>query len=65
MLEVPKVIVPISPGITSALGLLIADLKYDVIRTQFQSSTKPNLCRFNSEFEEMEAFERFKRLIIE
>ncbi len=55
MLGVPEVIVPISPGITSALGLLIADLKYDVIRTQFQSSTKPNLDRFNSEFAEMEA----------
>ena len=55
MLEVPEVIVPISPGITSALGLLIADLKYDVIRTQFESSTKPNLNRFNSEFAEMEA----------
>ena len=55
MLEVPEVIVPISPGITSALGLLIADLKYDVIRTQFQSSTRPNLYRFNSEFAEMEA----------
>ena len=54
MLEVPEVIVPISPGITSALGLLIADLKYDVIH-QFQSSTKPNLHRFNSEFAEMEA----------
>lgn len=55
MLEVPEVIVPPHPGITSALGLLIADLKYDVIHTQFQVSTSADLARFNSEFAEMEA----------
>lgn len=55
MLEVPEVIVPPHPGITSALGLLIADLKYDVIHTQFQTSTSADLALFNSEFAEMEA----------
>lgn len=55
MLEVPEVLVPPHPGITSALGLLVADLKYDVIQTQFQVSTDANLDRFNSEFIEMEA----------
>lgn len=55
MLEVPEVIVPPHPGITSALGLLIADLKYDVIRTQFQVSTAADLARLNSEFSEMQA----------
>lgn len=55
MLEVPEVIVPPHPGITSALGLLIADLKYDVIHTQFQVSTSASLALFNSEFAEMEA----------
>lgn len=55
MLEVPEVIVPPHPGITSALGLLIADLKYDVIHTQFQVSTSADLALFNSEFVEMEA----------
>ncbi|MEP1495343.1 hydantoinase/oxoprolinase family protein, partial [Pseudophaeobacter sp.] len=55
MLEVPEVIVPPHPGITSALGLLIADLKYDVIHTQFQVSTSADLALFNSEFAEMEA----------
>jgi N-methylhydantoinase A len=55
MLDVPEVIVPPHPGITSALGLLIADLKYDVIRTQFQVSTAADLGRFNSEFAAMEA----------
>lgn len=55
MLEVPEVIVPPHPGITSALGLLIADLKYDVIHTQFQVSNTADLGRFNSEFADMEA----------
>ena len=55
MLELPEVIVPPHPGITSALGLLIADLKYDVIRTQFQVSSAADLSRFNTEFETMEA----------
>ncbi len=55
MMEVPEVIVPPHPGITSALGLLIADLKYDVVHTQFQVSTSADLDRFNGEFAEMEA----------
>ena len=55
MLELPEVIVPPHPGITSALGLLVADLKYDVIRTQFQVSESADLDRFNSEFNTMEA----------
>lgn len=55
MLELREVIVPPHPGITSALGLLVADLKYDVIRTQFQVSNAADLARFNDEFETMEA----------
>jgi N-methylhydantoinase A len=55
MLELREVIVPPNPGITSALGLLIADLKYDVIRTEFQVSNAANLERFNSDFDNMEA----------
>ncbi|MEM9230492.1 MAG: hydantoinase/oxoprolinase family protein [Pseudomonadota bacterium] len=55
MLEVPEVIVPPHPGITSALGLLIADLKYDAIRTQLQVSTAADLGRFNTDFADMRA----------
>ncbi len=55
MLSLPEVIVPPHPGITSALGLLIADLKYDVIRTQFQTSTSADLERFNRDFDQMQA----------
>src|ERR1700730_2496444 len=39
MLRIQEVIVPPYPGITSAMGLLTTDLKYDAIRTQFQMST--------------------------
>ena len=43
MLGVPEVIVPPHPGITSAVGLLISDLRYDAIRTSFQVSGAADL----------------------
>lgn len=55
MLNLPEVIVPPHPGISSALGLLVADLKYDVIRTEFQVSTTADIARFASDFAAMEA----------
>lgn len=36
MLGIPVCIVPSFPGLTSALGLLTTDLKYDAIKTAFQ-----------------------------
>ncbi len=32
-INIPKVLVPIAPGVTSALGLLMADLRHDFVRT--------------------------------
>ncbi|MEO0765133.1 MAG: hydantoinase/oxoprolinase family protein [Pseudomonadota bacterium] len=55
MLDIPEVIVPPYPGITSAMGLLTADLKYDAIRTQFQLSSMIDLDRINADFRTMEA----------
>ncbi len=55
MLGIPEVIVPPYPGITSAMGLLTTDLKYDAIRTQFQVSGAVDLARLNRDAEEMEA----------
>src|SRR4029078_6694919 len=49
------VIVPPSPGITSAMGLLTTDLKYDTIRTQFQVSGNVDLDRLNADIIAMEA----------
>ena len=54
MLSIPEVIVPPYPGITSAMGLLTTDLKYDAIRTQFQVSGKIDLNRLNADLFEME-----------
>jgi N-methylhydantoinase A/oxoprolinase/acetone carboxylase beta subunit len=54
MLGIPEVIVPPYPGITSAMGLLTTDLKYDTIRTQFQVSGKVDLERINADLADME-----------
>jgi len=54
MLGIPEVIVPPYPGITSAMGLLTTDLKYDTIRTQFQVSGKIDLDRINADLVDME-----------
>jgi N-methylhydantoinase A len=55
MLGFPEVIVPPYPGITSAMGLLTTDLKYDTIRTQFQVSGSVDLDRLNADIAAMEA----------
>ena len=39
LLSIPQVIVPPHPGINSAEGLLTTDLKYEVVRTAFLTST--------------------------
>ena len=54
ILGIPEVIVPPFPGITSAMGLLTTDLKYDAIRTQFQTSTAVDLARLNADLAAME-----------
>ncbi|MDF1776031.1 MAG: hydantoinase/oxoprolinase family protein [Rhizobiaceae bacterium] len=53
-LGIPEVIIPPYPGITSAMGLLTTDLKYDEVRTQFQNSDSVDLSRLNADFLEME-----------
>ena len=37
-LKIPEVIIPVYPGITSALGLLTTDLKYDFLQTEFMTA---------------------------
>ena len=53
-LGVPEVIVPLFPGITSAMGLLTTDLKYDLIKNQFMLSTDPDPARLNADIETLE-----------
>jgi N-methylhydantoinase A len=54
-LGIREVVVPPHPGITSAMGLLTSDLKYDALRTAFQSSTAVDLARIGADFADMEA----------
>jgi N-methylhydantoinase A len=53
-LGIPEIIVPAYPGITSAVGLLTTDLKYDAIRTEFQASDGLDLERLNADFAAMQ-----------
>lgn len=53
-LGVPEVIVPLYPGITSAMGLLTTDLKYDLIKNEFMLSTAPDPSRLAYDLEELE-----------
>ena len=55
ILGIPEVIIPPYPGITSAVGLLTTDLKYDAIRTEFQTSTQIDPDRLTSDFNRMKA----------
>jgi N-methylhydantoinase A len=36
LLEIPEVVIPPSPGVTSAAGLLASDLRYDAVRSVLQ-----------------------------
>jgi N-methylhydantoinase A len=53
-LQVPEVIIPPYPGITSAVGLLTTDLKYDLIKTEFQVQGQVNYAKLNADLTAME-----------
>jgi N-methylhydantoinase A len=53
-LEIPEVLVPPHPGITSAGGLLTSDLKYDQMRTVFQLQGSVDAVRLNRELDGLE-----------
>jgi N-methylhydantoinase A len=50
MLGIPEVIIPPHPGITSAVGLLTTDLKYDAIKTEFQTQGAVDLAKLSADF---------------
>ena len=53
-LGIPEVIVPLYPGLTSAVGLLTTDLKYDAIRTEFMTSGAVDYERLHTDFAAMQ-----------
>jgi N-methylhydantoinase A/oxoprolinase/acetone carboxylase beta subunit len=53
-LSIPQVIIPPSPGLTSALGLLATDLSYDFSRTRLQLLSRPDLDKITADYDELE-----------
>jgi N-methylhydantoinase A len=53
-LGIPRVVVPAYPGITSAVGLLTTDLKYDAVRTEFQAGDMVDLDRLQTDLAAMQ-----------
>ena len=53
-LGIPEIIVPPYPGITSAVGLLTTDLKYDLIKTEFQVQGQIDFDKLNADLAGME-----------
>lgn len=54
-LGIREVLIPPAPGITSAMGLLTTDLRYDAVRTCFQVSGALDPARIAADFAAMEA----------
>lgn len=54
LLGVTQVLVPPYPGITSAMGLLTADLQYDALRTAFEVKGSIDVGRVERLFDDME-----------
>ena len=50
-----NVVIPIMPGVTSALGLLVADLRYDVSATVRRSLASPDLGALSTVYADLEA----------
>ena len=53
-LDIAEVIIPPYPGITSAVGLLTTDHKYDAIKTEFQIQGDIDMERLNRDFDAMQ-----------
>ena len=53
-LGIKEVLVPPYPGITSAVGLLTTDHKYDAIKTEFQVQGEVDVARLNTDLGAME-----------
>jgi N-methylhydantoinase A len=53
-LRIPKVIIPIRPGFNSAIGLLIADMRYDFIKTYIKKFNQSSLEEINRYYQDME-----------
>ena len=60
-LDIPEVIIPLSPGVSSALGLLLADIQHDFARTYLKTLSRVDLDFVNRTFT---AFEQEGRRLL-
>ncbi|MGE5218735.1 MAG: hydantoinase/oxoprolinase family protein [Chloroflexota bacterium] len=54
-LKIPRVLVPASPGVHSAMGLLVSDLKRDYVQTHFAELESADVGQIQRRFEALEA----------
>jgi len=54
-LQIPKIIVPYSPGTFSAWGMLQTDIRHDIVRTFYQGVTETTVAQLASVFADMES----------
>ena len=54
-MNIPQVIVPLTPGVNSAVGLLIADFRYDFSRTYLARCSEIDVANLQAHVDEMEA----------
>jgi N-methylhydantoinase A len=54
-LKIPRVLIPASPGVHSAMGLLVSDLKRDYVQTHFAELESVNVDEIQRRFATMEA----------
>ena len=53
-LDIPRVLIPIAPGVTSALGLLMADMRHDYVRTVLRLAEESAPAELGARYAEME-----------
>jgi len=53
-LSIPKVLIPMGPGVTTALGLLVSDIKHDYVRTYIRQMDALDFDRVNEFYREVE-----------
>ena len=55
ILKIPRVIIPISPGIGCSLGALVSDVREDFVITDIQREAQPDFDRIRDHYRELEA----------
>ncbi|MCY0881281.1 MAG: hydantoinase/oxoprolinase family protein, partial [Firmicutes bacterium] len=55
ILQIPEVVMPVYPGITSAIGLTTTSLRYDALKTEFMAPDSIDCDRLNRDFQTLEA----------